>query len=504
MPMAGIKPAPLEVIALHRLAFGPRPGQVVALKSRGFKAWVEQQLEPDKLDDSALEARIAKLATLRKPLEQLWKDHNTSIPEGDPDKYTKQQQPTEETRRATFLRMAYSTRQLYEVLVDFWHNHFNVNPGREGLIGPPFAAYDRDVIRQHALGNFRQFLEAVATHPAMLYYLDNAYSSRGGPNENYARELFELHTLGAENYLGVKRQREVPGFDRGQPVGYVDDDVYEASRAFTGWRVDDTPDEPGFSNSGKFMYLASWHDRFQKTVLGRYLPPDQAPMKDGRDVLDALAAHPGTARFISRKLARRLVGDNPPEALVGAAARVFVQNRQAPDQLKQVVREIVFSEAFERTWGEKIKRPLETMISYIRALNSDLNDPGDLLGWLWGMGQPMFGRIPPDGYPDKRESWTGTGTMLERWRVALGIAYNWPKGIKTDLRGQTPGELRSPEQLASFWLERLGAREVSKADVIQLLARGSKPKEPLEEGVIAERLPAMVAFILMAPEFQLR
>jgi len=233
------------------------------------------------------------------------------------------------------------------VLVDFWHNHFNVY-GWDYWVGPVFVHYDRDVIRPNVLGNFRDMLEGVATSTGMLFYLDNYINSRAGPNENWARELLELHTLGAENYRGVSRQSEVPGYDEGVPIGYVDDDIFETTRSFTGWRIDYSSWEQGIGQSGKFLYYDPWHDRFQKMVLGKFLPVDQHPMKDGRDVLDSAAEHPGTAHFIAKKLCKRLISDNPSETVIQAAADVFLAQKDAPDQLKQVVQTVL-------TWNRSME-----------------------------------------------------------------------------------------------------------------------------------------------------
>jgi uncharacterized protein (DUF1800 family) len=419
-------------------------------------------------------------------------------------------QPTNETKFATLARAVYSKRQLQEVLADFWHNHFNISPDRDERIAPIFASWDRDVIRKHLLGNFRQMLGAVASHPAMLYYLDNASSNRAGPNENWARELFELHTMGAENYLGVKRQNTVRGFAQGQPVGYVDDDVYEATRAFTGWRVNDTKDEPGMNDSGTFHYHAPGHDRFQKTVLGRYLPPDQAPMKDGNDVLDALAEHPGTARFICRKLARRFIGDHPPQAVIDAAAKVFLTQRKAPDQLKQVIRTLLLADAFAQTWGDKIKRPFEVYVSMLRATNAQLNPvkANDIVGQLGQLGQPLFGRIPPDGYPDSKEAWSGTSSLLERWRWAQGLAGDWWRdAIKSEVVTQTL--TRHPKEVLEFWTKRVLARPLSPQSQIAItgfmnVIRGNNLKDPLSEEDAKWFIPATIAAVLSSPDFQWR
>jgi uncharacterized protein (DUF1800 family) len=411
--------APFDIIAWNRLAFGPRQSELVEWRSRGaapedvFPQWLEAQLHPETIDDAEAEAKLAAagFTTLGKSSAQIWADHVAHNEMKSDEDWSVFIRPLTETMRATLIRMTHSRRQLYEVLVDFWHNHFNVF--RETDNTPPLMmAYDRDAIRAHVFGNFRDMLTAVAASPAMLYYLDNYNNQVSGPNENFARELFELHTLGAENYLGVADPASVPRLSNGVAAGYVDNDVYETARAFTGWRVADNSwgwEDASVPGAGNFYYHQARHDRFNKLVLGRYLPPDRADMQDGLEVLAMLATHPGTARFVCRKLCRRLISDNPPESIVQRAAEVFIEHKDAPDQLRRVVRTIALSREFKSTWGEKIKRPLEAAVSTLRALDVDVTEPPDALQWyLDGLGQPLFGRRPPDGHPDRREAWTST------------------------------------------------------------------------------------------------
>jgi uncharacterized protein (DUF1800 family) len=424
--------------------------------------------------------------------------------------------PMTETVQATLLRMTHSRRQLYEVVVDFWHNHFNVF--RETESTPPlFMAYDRDAIRAHVFGNFRDMLTAVATSPAMLYYLDNYNNQVAGPNENWARELFELHTLGAENYFGVRDPKGVPKLANGIAAGYVDNDVYEAARAFTGWRVGDNSwgyEDAGVPGTGAFYFHRPWHDRFNKLVLGQYLAHDQADMKDGLDVLAMLAAHPGTARFVCRKLCRRLISDSPPESVVQRAAEIFLERKDAPDQLRHVVREIALSEEFKTTWGEKIKRPLEAVASLLRALEVDMTQQPDSLFWyVDGLGQPLFGRRPPDGYPDRREAWSSTNGLLNRWNFGVALIEGWisdesGRALAVDLRAQTPPELNRAAALADYWIDRLLGRPLQHAADRDALARFIAGEYGLDDELPADhldwRLPGLVELILMSPDFQLR
>ena len=385
------------------MAFGPRPGDLETFEALGntdderLEAYVEQQLDPGSIDDGDLDSRLAGYPTLQKSVSQLWIDHLLGAG-GD---YLIQSQPFHESEAAVFVRAVHSKRQLVQVLSDFWFNHFNVFP-EDVLVTSVFSHYEQDVIRANVLGNFREMLEAVATSPAMLFYLDNVASRNSGPNENYSRELFELHTMGAENYRGVGLQSEVPQDEAGNPIGYVDADVFEATRCFTGWTFD--------GDVGAFLYRSDWHDRFQKNVLGRFFGQDQPPLRDGRDVLDLLAAHPGTARHIARKLCRRLVSDSPSARLVEETATVFAAAKDAPDQLAQVVRSILLSSEFRSIWGGKVKRPFEVIASFLRALGTDLN--------LLSASHPDF-RDDPVG-PALRFLMIQTGNAPFRWRTPDG------------------------------------------------------------------------------------
>lgn len=514
MRMFGPPPLPpLAAIVMNRAAFGPRPGDMEAFAGLGanddarLAAFVDAQLSPASLADTECDQRLSaqSFVSLNKSLTQLWADY-VMPPQAD------RNLPIEEVRAAALLRMIYSRRQLFEVLVEFWHNHFSIY-GWDYRIESVWPDYDRNVIRANALGNFRALLGGVAAHPAMLYYVDNAVSSRAGPNENWGRELFELHTLGSENYGGVHPQAGIPGYAAGLPEKYVDADVYEATRAFTGWRVNDNTWEQGVQNTGAFLYYDSWHDRFQKTILGLpVLPADQAPMADGNAILDKLAAHPGTGRFIARKLCRRLVADAPPEALVDGAAALFTSLIAVPDQIAQVVRFILLSPEFRATWGEKIKRPIEAAIGAIRATSASFKPISEFFWYYDAMGQPMFGRRSPEGWSDVRDAWVNTTSMLHRWRFA-----NWliEKGIKTDqtdvtvdVVAQMPVGVRTPNAIVDFWVQRLLGRPMHPAssheELVDFLAQGRNPAFDLTLEQIAERLPRMVGLLLMSPDFQWR
>ncbi len=417
-------------------------------------------------------------------------------------------EPYWETERTTFIRAVYGKRQLESVLADFWHNHFNIY-GPEYWSAPVWMHHDRDVIRPHVLGHFRTFLEAIATSFPMMLYLDGYGNTVSGPNENFARELFELHGLGAENYFGVARQDEVPLDADRRPAGYVDDDVYETTRAFTGWGVDFT--------TGTFRYYPERHDRFQKYVLGKFIRADQSQLKDGRDVLDAVAFHPGTARYVSRKLCRRLIADDPPARVVQEAAEVFLAKKDEPDQLRHVVRTILLSPEFRTTWGAKVKRPFEYIVSAFRATQTELSfalyhQPSDHFVAMFNQaGQPLFQWVTPDGYPDVREKWLGSNTIVGRWRLSnwLNDVKNWWGGSYApfDPVAQIPAGVRSSRAIVDFWISRLFGRPLPAATreaVVEFMARGRDPEmeyRGFDDDTLRERIWGTLALLMTCPEF---
>lgn len=510
---------PLATIALNRMGYGPRPGDVEAFEALGpddtsrLTAYVEQQLDPENIDDSDVEPRAtaAGFTTLKKTFEQLWADHHIGPPQGPAPDANQRSLPFWEVERMAFIRALYSRRQLAEVMADFWHNHFNVF-GYEYWQAPIWVSYDRDIIRKNSLGNFRVFLEEVATSFSMMIYLDGYNNQVAGPNENFARELFELHGLGAENYLGVRRQDEVPVDAERRPVGYVDDDVYESTRAFTGWGVDFT--------TGTFQYFPERHDRFQKYVLGRFLRADQAHLKDGKDVLDVVASHPGTARFISRKLCRRFISDDPPSRVVAEAAAVFEAQVDAPDQIAKVIRTILLSPEFRSTWGGKIKRPFEFAAGCCRAVGAEIpfnfrHQPSDFLISLVRLaGHGPFQWPSPDGYADTADRWIGSNACISRWNIAnwLNDAKNWWEQtfLPFDPFAAMPATVRSPRAVADFWIQRILGRTISttaRDEIVGFMARGRDPETvfpDFSDASLRERVWGTIALIMTSPDNLLR
>lgn len=360
------------------------------------------------------------------------------------------QRITAELQASRILRAVYSERQLQEVLVDFWTNHFNVFAGK-GADRWLLTSYDRDTIRPNTMGKFHDLLLATAQSPAMLFYLDNFQSASPnarvrpnrpnrtrapgaqapaqsprqprGINENYARELMELHTLGVEG-------------------GYTQKDVQEVARCFTGWTIF-APRGGGAAamalmgagareNAGKFYFNARMHDEGEKIVLGQKIPAGGG-MKDGLLVLDILARHPSTAKFIATKLARYFVQDTPPSTLVD---RIAAQFTASGGDIRETLKAIFFSPEFNspEAYRAKVKRPFELAISAIRTLGAETNGGPQLHQWIARMGEPLYLYQTPNGYSDTAESWVNTGGLLERLNFGLTLASNRIPGTRVDLK----------------------------------------------------------------------
>ena len=535
---------------LNRLGYGARPGDVERVKAMGLDNYIKQQLSPRQIDDSAAEARLKNLPTLNMTTAELYEKYPqpqqlvrqlqrrgdlpadldlqklqaAGAPQGPPPKpgeamsADEASKPTDaegkrtaeyrqkireyyekngllqpqrivgELQASRILRAVYSERQLNEVMVDFWTNHFNVVAAK-GADRWMLTSYDRDTIRPNAMGNFYDLLKATAESPAMLFYLDNFQSvspnanlgpngngrrgqagrdplldamrgrginnrranapypqagqnqpqanrpnpqqqqppPRRGINENYARELMELHTLGVDG-------------------GYTQKDVQEVARCFTGWTIfaprgaaaapnavmNGPRAEQLRENAGRFYFNARVHDEGEKTVLGHKIPAGGGA-KDGLMVLDILAHHQSTAHFIATKLVRHFVSDNPPPALVDRVAQVFTKSN---GDIRQTLGAIFFSPEFNapEAYRAKIKRPFELAISAVRTLGADTNGMPALHQWIARMGEPLYGFQTPNGYSDVAENWVNTGALLERLNFGLALASNRIGGTRVDLR----------------------------------------------------------------------
>ena len=436
--------------------------------------------------------------------------------------YRPQQEVVQESQQAKILRAVYSERQLQEVMTDFWFNHFNVyvQKGPDRILT---AAYERDAIRPNVFGKFEDLLKATAEHPAMLFYLDNwmsaspnakmpdrdelrrmrrerrfgGFGNRAmrrmgmdemrrnnqngnvprrarGLNENYAREIMELHTLGVDG-------------------GYTQKDVQEVARCFTGWTIRNP------RAGGDFYFNQFMHDDGEKTVLGKKIPSGGG-IKDGYAVIHMLATHPSTAKFVSTKLARKFISDNPPPALVARMSQAFLKT---DGDIREVMRTMFKSPEFfaAENYRAKIKTPFEMTVSAVRAIGADTNGAPQFHRWMAQMGEGLFMCQPPTGYPDAAERWVNTGALLERMNFALALSENRIPGARANLQ--------------NLLADASGTRQSQVVDhFVKLLLRGqisSQTRETIDKS-LGERRPGVaggqvdvakvVGLILGSPEFQ--
>ena len=532
------------VHALNRLGYGPRPGEVEKVRAQGLERWISLQLRPERIDDGALQARLQGYRTLglsvadilsgyevpREVKREIQKKRAEMVEDGSEEEMAaarrelrreyagslkqmqgRPRQVVEELQAAKVTRAVYSERQLDEVMVDFWMNHFNVFAGKgpeKFLVG----AYERDVIRPRAWGRFEDLLVATAESPAMLFYLDNwlsadpsarpargmrgaGFGRRGrfggkggtsrrrpqgtagrempeeqqargrkrGLNENYAREVMELHTLGVEG-------------------GYTQKDVTEVARCFTGWTIRGLR-----QGRPEFAFDERIHDGKDKVVLGQAIKG--GGKREGEKVLHILANHPSTARFISTKLARRFVADEPPASVVARATATF---RKTGGDIRAVVTTIVTSPEFlaPETRAAKVKTPLEFVASAARAAGAEVKDARELARRIGEMGMPLYMQQPPTGYKDTAEAWVSTSGLLARVNLALDLAAGRIRGVTAG-----PAALAMAPDAASSVAD-LSARLVPAG-----LSASTRRTLEGEGGLDPAR---MAGLILGSPEFQRR
>ena len=363
--------------ALDRLAFGAKPGDVERVMKIGVEQWIEQQLHPERIDDRAVEARLASMPERSRPIAEL----------------TAQR----------IVRATESERQLNEVMADFWLNHFNVFAPK-GLDRVFITSYEQDVIRPRVWGKFEDLLMATAKSPAMLFYLDNARSRGGALNENYARELMELHTLGVDG-------------------GYTQKDVTELARVLTGWSID---------REGHFIFRRFVHDRGEKTVLGVHFAAGGG-IEEGERMIRFLAHRPATAHHIAYKLCQRLIADEPPASAVDRAAKTFLASG---GDLRRTVQAVIDSPEFRdpKYFRVKMKTPFEYAVSAIRAVDGRVDNPLPVARQLREMGEGLYLSQPPTGYSDTAEAWSSSGGLMARLNFALALAGNKLPGVRSNVR----------------------------------------------------------------------
>jgi uncharacterized protein (DUF1800 family) len=530
--------------ALNRLGFGPRPGQVEQIERTGLENWIQAQLHPENLSDPVVDMRLAqypafaldsasllntyppndiaakrlglKVDEYQKRLQDLAKQPGgmNSLPFKD------QNEIVNDLMEVKLIRAVYSERQLDEQLEDFWFNHFNVFVYKD-LDRWYMIPYERDAIRPHVLGKFRDLLEATAKSPAMLFYLDNSSSAdphafdrlkqhppaahpgvtarpvpeppgaklpplggKRGLNENYGRELMELHTLGVDG-------------------GYTQQDVIDVARAFTGWTIVSPRENP------EFYFDARLHDPDPKRVLGKKIKA--GGIKDAEQVLDLLAKNPHTAHHISLQLAQHFVSDNPPASLVARMTKTYEKSK---GDIRAVMTTMIYSPEFwsRSAFRAKVKTPFELVASTVRALGADVDQPLPMVQWVARIGEPLYQCLTPNGYSDKGASWVSTGTLLNRMNFAIALTSNKVRGAQVDINtliGPLIGsDFGGNSQMA---LDRV--ETVFLAGQISDPTRATLEKEAMDPQILGAKLDDPVkhvniglitGLVLGSPEFQKR
>ena len=447
------------VRALNRAGYGPRPGDAAHAAGIGLAGWLEQQLQPNSIDDPAADLFVRNLNFYQRDVTDLLAQD-----------YTDQ---TRELEMATIGRAIYSKRQLAEAMVEFWSDHFNIYLGKKEHMVSLKIVDDRDVIRPHALGKFRDLLFASAHSPAMMLYLDNLVNFKGAPNENYARELMELHTLSVHGL-------------------YTQTDIQELARALTGWRV--------YLNGrldGQFMFDADQHDFGAKTILGRMFPAGRGE-EEVLKVLEILVTHPATAKFIATKLARRFVADDPPAPLVEDVAQIYLATG---GDIQAMLKTIFLSQEFASA-PPRLKRPYAYMISALRALHADVGLRGyrQLTDhWLHQMGQALYHWPPPDGYPDTSRKWAAG--LLPRWNFGLALATDQIEGVRVPFeRLMEAGGVSDAAGAVEFFGGLLFSRPLSGPEraLFGAYVGGGK----LTDGGVQQRLKEAIGLMIASPAFQ--
>lgn len=447
-----------DFIALQRLTFGPRVEERARFAGIGLRAWIEEQLDFESINDFDSEIRLSSFKTLKMDANEL-----EGISNGIFDSYDRESVPNE-LRQATMLRQLYSKRQLYEAMVEFWSDHFNIfiEKGNGFYLK---TVDDREVIRRHALGSFRDLVWASAHSPAMMIYLDNQANEKSHPNENYARELMELHTLGVD-------------------AGYTQQDVMELARCLTGWNVKE------HFWLGDFVFKEDLHDTGTKNVLGMTI--ENAGIKEAERVLEMLVIHPSTAHFISTKLARRFIADEPSQELVEKAAQTFLDTK---GDIQSVLRVILLDGL--PLAQPKYKRPANFVLSALRALNVEA-DGVAVNEHLMQMGQSYFNWPTPDGYPDRSLAWQGN--LMPRWQFAFELIRGEIKGTNTGLKELMDVSLADglADEVDSVASLLLGApmSPVTRDELIASVRSAGASEE--------ETLQIVTAGLLASPAFQWR
>lgn len=451
---------------VNRITWGATPAELAHARAIGYNAYLEEQLNPEMITDPEGDA-----VWQSRPILSM--DRNTLA------RFRGQEYRTHETLIGGMVELAtVSSRQLQERMVDFWFDHFNVHIAGEEIVADG-VLYLKDAIRPHVFGNFRSLVLATAKSPAMLRYLDNETNIAADPNENYARELMELHTLGVDG-------------------GYTEQDVVEVARALTGWTIHD-------STRDGFFFDHETHDTNPKQILGHNLPAGRG-IEDGLHVINILVNHPATSQFVSRKLCVRFVSDNPSQDLVDSTAEVWRQNN---GEIKPVLRHIFSSEEFLQSAGQKFRRPLEFFIAMKRVTGADFREDEIMYQALQQLSQVPFNWAPPNGYPDVANAWLNTNNLLKRWNVAMLLTGEFASRepqVDLDLTTglgtpQTAGDLVQTVGQRVFGVA-LPAEQA--APFVDYVSDGQGAATPFTAGMQAQKLASLYGLMLASPLFQWR
>lgn len=481
--MLSITPDPMR-IALNRITFGARDTDVETARGMGWPEWVGFQLSAPAGDDPDLDVHL-KAQTMRirynapaegdtrgtwvatdemRPLNYLNADvaslWNVAARAGTLFSTAERTRISQELAAATWIRNIHSKYQIREFMVDFWHNHFNIGKNENALATAMLMDYDRSAIRAHALGSFRAMLEATARSASMLIYLDNFVSNATTPNENYAREIMELQTLGGDAYYGTAAQSSVPKGADGIALGFTDQDIVQASRVLSGWtiqngqRSDTTANTP---STGEFIFLSRLHNRNAGNLLGFNMATlNNTDTTQGRRFLDILAGHPTTATFIVTKLAKRMFGDAPPQAVIDRGVAAWRANISASDQIARVVRAMVLDGNEIMTEPpSKVRRPFERIIALVRTAGLAANAAAFMNNQLDSLNDGLFAWPAPDGRPDFDGYWLATGATVATWNLLL-LTPNFAEFTSRPLAAQSPSNaLSNPTLIVEYWVERM-------------------------------------------------
>lgn len=541
--MVSSAPSPTR-IGLNRITFGARDIDVARVDQMGWANWVEEQLNPPAGDDP-LTKQFLDESTYRityagrddangrydavdedRPLQTLSMTSTDLFAIYD-EVNRLRTLPTNEITRiyeesfiSNWIRNAHSAYQVREFMADFWHRHFNVAQAEGVLVQFTLPIYDQNVIRAHAIGNFRDLVEANAKSTAMLYYLDNADSRANIPNENYARELLELHTFGRPGYLG-----ETPplgGFDGvgTEAPGFTDQDILQASRALSGWTVGmgQRIGSRTLPANGEFVYEPTYHNANAGVFLGVDLrslqPAANSPniaqgVEQGRRVIELAAENYKTGEFIIGKLATRIFGDDPPKAVMERAYASWMGNRKGANQIKEVLRSFLMSDEIRQGPATKLRRPYERAIAFARVTNSRVRPHRSMFTSLAGTRDVLYSWPSPDGWPDRSDYWLSTTALMSQWNLLLTAMSSGP--FSANIINETPRQ-GSVMVLVEDWIERMVGYQLSSAGynaLVNYATSSTGIRAFVGNGTATattqeSELRRLVALIATSPEFSYR